>query len=245
MRPIFERGVGHENLISNMPLVEFFLPFVRFVASFLLKIPGGIHQQLFESKKLAVCQRKSVLLGDNSRWFAQPCVSSCLSEMTVTSKLVEKKVCGSESAEPGHQWTIGRGQPHRCGCSDDISQAVAGTIASPQRKYESDKGSVRLCNTQHNNKRLLLPCPVHLFMWKRKQNSSIFKLNFSKEQKVRRRPEARIVFVQHAEPTGPEPFFRLLYAVSVIMGYKVDVKPPSSSYCNHLMGLDLLPPCFH
>lgn len=53
--------------------------------------------------------------------------------------------------------------------------------------------------------------------------------------------EAWIVFVQHAEPTGAKPFSRLLHAVLVIMGYKVDVEPPSSSYCNHLMGFDLLP----
>lgn len=50
------------------------------------------------------------------------------------------------------------------------------------------------------------------------------------------------MFVQHAEPTGAEPFSRLLCAVSVIMGYKVDVEPPSSWYCNYLMGFDLLPP---
>lgn len=49
------------------------------------------------------------------------------------------------------------------------------------------------------------------------------------------------MFVQHTEPTGAEPFSRFFCAVSVIMGYKANVEPPRSLYCNHLMGIDLLP----
>lgn len=110
-------------LSPTTALVEFFLPFVRFVVSFLPNgchpnISGGIsiHQQLFDFKKLAVCSRKSLIIGDNSRWFQQPCVSSCQPETPLTSKLVKKKF-GSQSAEPGRRRHAGCRQTHRCACS--------------------------------------------------------------------------------------------------------------------------------